>query len=294
MSAIVVALLLVFNETQRAFRAGLTQIDVLETGRISSDMMGRELEQMTPARLSYPAIVNNQFNYGNMVAANFYAGISSNFVSPLRMALPGTDYSVPGLHPLRTNIVQTFFFLSLVNQDWIGTGYKVVPDVAGSSVGTLYRYSTNIAHTAATNMLGLFLNAPLSSFNRVAEGIVHLRLRAFATNGYPINSYGFLSPPLNPPPGPNDYLRPRNVFWDWSQTNSIPYEGDCWFMSNAVPAYLELEMGVLEPKVLERSRGIVSASGTAQQNLYLSNHVGQVHVFRQRIPIRNVDFSAYH
>jgi hypothetical protein len=29
------------------------------------------------------------------------------------------------------------------------------------------------------------------------------------------------------------------------------------------------------------------------QRSYLSNHVSEVHLFRQRIPIRNVDYTAY-
>jgi len=70
----------------------------------------------------------------------------------------------------------------------------------------------------------------------------------------------------------------------------------------AVPAYLELEVGFLEPHILDRYKAIASGfvPGTpppqaiinAQRN-YLSNHVAQVHLFRQRIPVRNVDFAAY-
>jgi hypothetical protein len=57
-----------------------------------------------------------------------------------------------------------------------------------------------------------------------------------------------------------------------------------------VPAYIELELGILEPRALERFRGL----GVGQpQYEYLSNRVAQVHLFRQRIPIRNVDFAAY-
>jgi hypothetical protein len=61
-------------------------------------------------------------------------------------------------------------------------------------------------------------------------------------------------------------------------------------MSNAVPAYLELELGILEPQVLQKYRSIPLGPPARQ---YLSNHVAQVHIFRQRIPVRNVDLSAY-
>src|SRR5205085_5373952 len=77
-------------------------------------------------------------------------------------------------------------------------------------------------------------------------------------------------------------------YWDPSALDQV----NCTFWSNAVPAYLELELGVLEPHILERFRGIGSGNQLAQRQ-YLSNHVAQVHLFRQRIPIRNVDFKAY-
>jgi hypothetical protein len=52
---------------------------------------------------------------------------------------------------------------------------------------------------------------------------------------------------------------------------------------------VEVELGVLEDAVLQRAEGM---SSTAQMN-YLSNHVGQVHLFRQRVLVRNVDPSVY-
>ena len=72
----------------------------------------------------------------------------------------------------------------------------------------------------------------------------------------------------------------------------VPDVTDYYFMSNALPAYLELEVGILEPHILERFKAIGNGNPVAQQR-YLSNHVAQVHIFRQRIPVRTVDFSAY-
>src|SRR5439155_24110359 len=48
MSFIVLGLLAMFSQTQRAFRASMTQTDVLESGRIFTDMMARELGQLAP------------------------------------------------------------------------------------------------------------------------------------------------------------------------------------------------------------------------------------------------------
>ena len=63
------------------------------------------------------------------------------------------------------------------------------------------------------------------------------------------------------------------------------------FYSNTVPASVEVELGVLEDSTLQRAESIADPMA---QMTYLSNHVGQVHIFRQRAWIRNVDPSAYH
>ena len=52
LSIIILGLVAMFSQTQRAFRLGLTQVDVLESGRAVTDMMTRELSQMTPSRAS--------------------------------------------------------------------------------------------------------------------------------------------------------------------------------------------------------------------------------------------------
>ena len=52
LSIIILGLLAMFTQTQRAFRTGMTQADVLESGRIFSDMISRELAQITPANQS--------------------------------------------------------------------------------------------------------------------------------------------------------------------------------------------------------------------------------------------------
>src|SRR5205814_1173239 len=71
-----------------------------------------------------------------------------------------------------------------INQDWIGTGYEVLPDDPNQSVGTLYRYcATNVPRNYVHPLGGQFLYMPVSNLSRMADGIVHLRLRAYAANG---------------------------------------------------------------------------------------------------------------
>jgi hypothetical protein len=102
----------------------------------------------------------------------------------------------------------------------------------------------------------------------------------FGTNGV----FAILPPPLTGP-------RYTNV-WDTNLYGSLldPAQSYAYFMNEAVPAYVEVELGILEPQVLRKYRSIPIA---AVQRQYLSNHVAAVHIFRQRVPIANVNFAAY-
>ena len=49
LSLIVVALMSVFSSTQTAFRASVTQTDILEGGRAAMDMIAQDLKEMAPS-----------------------------------------------------------------------------------------------------------------------------------------------------------------------------------------------------------------------------------------------------
>jgi hypothetical protein len=239
------------------------------------DMMTREVEQMAPSE--YPDVWLGGARYR---ATNFLAEAAAGY-NNLVQSLPGSSSNV-----LRMNLVQRFFFLTRLNQDWIGIGYQVVPDTPGASVGTLYRFAVTNARSAPVMAAGIVFSN-LAKASRIADGVVHLRARAFATNGFLIcvngsgNAYYALTPQ-----GPTREVQNAAV---WGNA-ADPQQAACYFMSNAVPAYVELELGILEPQILKKSKSIINLSS---QSNFLSGYAAQVHVFRQRIPIRNVDSAAY-
>ena len=49
LSLIVLALMAIFNSTQKAFRSGLTQTDILESGRLAMGLITSDLGAMTPS-----------------------------------------------------------------------------------------------------------------------------------------------------------------------------------------------------------------------------------------------------
>ncbi len=266
MSVIILGLMAMFSQTQRAFKAGMTQTDVLEGGRTATEMLSRELEQIVPA-----------YSTVNLGRTNFFTVLETDF----SQTLPASTYD-------RTNLTSRIFFLTHENQTWTGIGYFLVADTTVTPVnpvGVLTRFemSDNAAGFAQRPWL-LISNFNLASqgfssygsLSKILDGVVHFHFRAYDTNGYWIN------PSLASSIG---RIRTNS---DWSP---FLYDRvDYHFTSNAVPAFVEFELGILEQGALDKYKSIPIS--TAQSN-YLSQLAGRVHLFRQRVAVRNVDRSAY-
>ncbi len=272
MTIIVLGLMAMFNQTQRAFRLGMSQTDILESGRIATEMIVRELEQARPAYQPFGT------------AANFFVELTNRTTQ----TLPGNPTPPP-----RTNSMDDVFFLRRENQTWTGIGYFVRasntngPAPTADFVGTLYRFETssNVVQMARTGGLAPGLAKFFSDFDlarrglntkgvsRLVDGVVHFRVQVFDTNSAAPGSLQSYFPT-------NSINYPRNV--------SDPPR--VIFFSNAVPSSVELELGILEQQALESYRSIPVAA--ARQRLF-TDQASHEHVFRQRVAIRNIDPSAY-
>jgi hypothetical protein len=269
LTVIILGLVAMFGQTRRAFTSSLTQVDVLEAGRAAADIVGRDVEQAVPGY------------YTN--GPNFFVDTPVNYV-PLVQTLPNGVDTI-------TNKINEVYFLTRYNQTWNGVGYQVVFNDASRMVGTLYRYYAPNIYVPITNQAvavpsldlrnqaavftnhAVFPMDPSISTNRIIDGVVDFRVRVFDPKGLTLSTNNI----------------PRNCLL---QTN-IP-SGDisyCRFTSNALPAFVELELGVLESRTYENYRALTNNAAAAQT--FLQNHAAQVHVFRQRIPLRGVDPSAY-
>ena len=330
LSFIILGLFAVFNQTQRAFRSTMNQTDILEAGRAVNDQLGRELEQLVPSgggwfdfqssRHLAPSLSLYGIS-GVVTGANFYA--QSLRGAPLVQALPGAPTDPLTSRPVyRVNLLQDIFFLLRDNQNWVGIGYCVrtqdvtgrlwLPEVAvrppTNGVGSLYRYSITAPVVLNTGLpqdpsflCANFVAAcqPGSALisNRVCDGVISFHLRAFATNGFPIfytNLFGgrasFRSDGFS---FPARFSLVQNASAVPTLNPQYPdYSTGCWFWSNAVPASVELELGILEARSLTRFNSI---GDPAARIAYLQRDdiSTRVQVFRQRIPIRNVDPLAF-
>jgi prepilin-type N-terminal cleavage/methylation domain-containing protein len=273
LSLIVLALMTVFNSTQKAFRASLTETDLLESGRLAMGLMVSDLEGMTPS---------------DSASVNFYSAVT-NYASPLS-PLCQSLVGVNNPNTQRTNVLESFFSLSRQNingrPNWVGTGYVVSTNSPDGALYPLYRFYTNVSVMATNSPLTLylaFLQQPLTNsppWSHLMDGAVALTVHAYDANGRWITNSLTVTTNAN--------------FTNWVRVYppypfAAPEPSILYMNSNVVPASVEVELGVLEDTVLKRAEGF---SGAAQSD-YLSNHVGQVHLFRQRVLIRNVDPTAY-
>ncbi len=153
------------------------------------------------------------------------------------------------------------FWLTHVNTDWQGVGY-FVQGATNSGVGTLYRFSQTTNQAAAPSLYGTYTTTT-NDIHRVSDGIVHFVVDAtYATT----NSNGQV-----------EFF--RTSLRD-QQSFAFPT------LSNGVPAFVDVEIGVLEPATLKQFQAIASANTPAAQT-FLQDHVGRIHFFRERVPIHN-------
>jgi len=280
LSLIVVALMAVFNTAQTAFRASVTQTDVLEGGRATMDMMTADLRRMTPSFGYGKQPVKSGAQGGQVVtnSVNFYASVNPGY-SPLMQSLPGSSQ-------LRTNVLENFFILSRENRTWTGVGYVVQTNPPAGGFCSLYRFSMSANLTADPWWLFYnFTNTVASpsrawtNWSHLLDGVVDLTVRAYDTNGvWMTNGYAF---------GYTNTANTNIFFFQRATWGEVGF----YMFSNALPASVEIELGVLEDRALRRAA--TWPNGSALQNNYLTNQAGAVHIFRQRVNISNVDPSAY-
>jgi len=239
LAIIIVGLLAMFYQVQRAFRSGTAQVDVMENGRAGTSQIVREAQETTATQL------DSVTNMGVVLPV----GITDN--SPASQeALPDGE--------IRLNYLRDFFFLSRMNDEWIGTAYRISNAVSG--VGTLYRLverqpSTNLAILA--DVLARSTPYNNTNFRRVMDGVVHFTVDLYDTNGW-------ITLPAN---------------------NAYPPALGYAVTNGTLPAYIDLELAILEPVPLVKFRYRYDAN-PVQAADYLKNQAARTHVFRQRVPIR--------
>lgn len=247
MSVIVVALYGMFYHVQRGLRANMSQVDVLEEGRAAMDLLTRELTQMAPCNREW--------------GLNATGALSAAYEPTVQVLADGVS--------LRTNLLQEVAFLKRYNQEYTATAYRVL--FANGGVGVLSSYSTNALpwEVNPTNLIQAALAAPPERFSPVLEGVIHFRVLPYDLQGVRMEWWR-----TNVNYGPHVVLLP----------DRLSSETRYGFFSNALPAFVEVELGVLEPRSWEQYRTFRAGSDRARR--FLAERAAQVHLFRQWLPVR--------
>jgi hypothetical protein len=276
LSFIVLGLTAMFIQTQKAFKTGIKQATVTDAGRAIIDMIAADFSQMANGQLTNQTAVNSGiFNYPNM---DWYRVLGYDLVQ-----------SQNGV-PFRTNELEDIFAMVQTNNNWLGVGYSVSNwftsgGAAIPGVGTLYRYTTNVTGPLTTsnanflypNFYSAVSTGTFTNFHRIADGVVHLKIYAYDTNGYENQNevpydYGAVTTNLEYP----------NLVWVINPLNPL---GPPIQQTNFVPHSIDIELGILEPEAFEHARALFTSGATTAAEQYLASAAGQVEIFRQHIII---------
>lgn len=301
MGVIVYALFSVFNQTQKALRRSETNTDLSQKARAVVEIIGSELEQSRPTRSFY---ISNGIPVKEV---NMLGGLEREYI-PTEMDSPEASIL------RRTNHIHNIYFYNNRTNAWQGIGYRVVYFTNG--VGALQRFETNIfGYKPISNVLWKsFLNLPLTNiaYRHIADGVVHLTFIPYDHKGrrmgwdtpnhvpetvggsprYDTNIYnvirrrfgGALAASDTDDLYANTVLLEEAMPSDFDEPN-VNYTSAFQFSSNALPAYIEMEFGMLEPETLAQYYTMIEDENPGAAN-FLQRQIAKVHLFRQRIPIR--------
>ena len=282
---IIGALFQVFNRVQSMFRAGHNQTKVLERGRAIMDMIVRDLEMMRAADLG-PTYENlnardfgvefwqdgMDYRVGNVVFNEVDRTYRVLDPEGWRLLQAG-EFStlLPYNHPILPSeqfYSGDFFFLGR-DRDWHAYGYGLYSTegarVPNQVAGSLYRYHEAVERSAIPDTIRHHNSrAGNLLYQKVADGVVHLRLRAISAQD----------------PGRAPWHEPI-------------------FKGSFVPLYVEVEFGLLEDTVVLELEAKAEEFAPRSPDRYpalmkiLEANLDKVHMFRQLVPIRNSRYFGF-
>jgi len=255
---IVFALVSMFNTTTKALLMGIKQKDVWVSARASFGLLSTDIEKVSAG------------GYATIGGKNELRISALTFGPPF----PSSGLQLPNLTVIN-NQLQDFYLLSRDGSRWDLSIYRIIRENPNVGVGTLFRFHTNYTTYNLLNSENLPIDySPVSlmanpnpfkwandvfvaNSSRMVDGVIHLRMVAYDNDGrelYPTNAV------------------------EYSVTGSS-FE----FGGETLPAAVDLEMFVMEPERINEFR---AQSGDIAKRNYLQEHIGNIQMFRTRIPIR--------
>ncbi|MCS1409875.1 MAG: hypothetical protein M2R45_03061 [Verrucomicrobia subdivision 3 bacterium] len=328
MSVIVLGLYAMFNETQKALRANVSQVDVLEAGRAAIDILVQDIEQAAapglhlhhppdpPEKVSesdkqnafaFAITTNKKELFRRTTEPHFMIGIQTYRIGPRTVPTMSVIQSLAD-GGMRTNILHETFFLTRSKLNWVAKGFFVFPSVNPESgqifYGTLYRFSSPKGQDIVQSprrmdrreslgdlwkkyedaksdvRLAISNNVAVSLIDGVApliDGVVHFKIQPIDSLGRPMRYWT-----NSPTQEPYNFCYPwvalvQDQFVDFPETRAA-------FYGDALPAYVEVEIGVMDQATLSRVKPF--KNNPASSTNFLREQADGVHLFRRMIPLR--------
>lgn len=299
---VILALYSLFDQTQKALRTATGQADVNEPVRAALDILTADLQRA--AATGIPDVTN-------MVVRYF---TDQNGADPAPLP-PWLEL----VGPRRQAFHEILYFQREQDHSWRAAGFFVGPEfteVAGYKsetpwpppVGSLYAYTDPDTIRARRQNLSLSVNnefnvRTLQRFNntstrttsasRVLDGVVVFRV-------LPYDSYGRLLDEFNLVRvmglGITNGIYQPGILVSPATTVNLTGAGGSYparmvtFLHDQVPASVEIELGVLDPKTLEAYRSVRDA-GTETALAFLERNQSRIQMFRRRIQLRTAPRS---
>jgi prepilin-type N-terminal cleavage/methylation domain-containing protein len=317
---IVFALYSVFNQTQRALRRSEAATDVGQRARALSEIIALEIEQAQATRSFY--LTNISGSRVSVKEVNMLGGIERD--PPQTFVMTSSDpYILPRtnfIHSIffynnRTNAWQGIGYRVVFFTNGVGSLQRFETNIFGHrpylNLGNFNFLATELTtNTTSTNL-----------FRTIADGVVHLTFIPYDHNGnrlgwdtgnhlaakygtenyYDTNHYYVTRMRFAPTDAVNTADPAKSDTTDtnlatvilregipvpaYPNTPNVQYTTRFQFFSNSLPAYIEMEFGMLEPETLSQYYTMLDDKNPNAAK-FLQRQIAKVHLFRQRIPIR--------
>lgn len=324
LGVIVLGLFSVFNQTQRALKSNNAQVDVMEAGRNAFDLITREIEQAVAPGIEHTNIYELAYFYPRIQYRNPSANPPVTpewFPMGLNDGTVRTNILHEIFFLGRSNnwLTANGFFLGSITNVQVGKNVEArftTNEVAQTGVGMLFYCSVQNPKNRQTSFLKNWQNyndlrnyyqlsrnylvADTTNFTHAAayplvDGVVHFRVLTYDGKMRRINDYFNHVGPSQTWIPPFDSALTNAIgtdipavliYRDPPTTDSTLWYREVrpYFTSNNLPAYVEVELGLLSPQVLQKARAIPNL---AAQRSFLTNQAHAVLFFRKMIRLRN-------
>ena len=294
LTVVILALYAMFDQTQKALHANISQTDVMESGRSVMELIVRDIERAQSPNLA--GAINLAIQKADFVKS---ASAPDPFVPPGTTDAKHRDYPLNDL----------FFLAQNPSNQWTAFGFYVGHNTNASkapdeTLGTLYRFEDRDhpqaarGASASDRFIAFYTDPrPKSTYDlnrgadpdkknflnrihrgtystRLLDNVLFFRVLPFGREGLPIDQNTLRTHLATTNASARGIAAANQAVYPYFSTA---------FTGTALPSAVEVELGMLSPRLWTQYTN--QASFDLKTN-FLAKHTADILVFRQRIPLR--------